>query len=101
MKRTPLGALLLAALLAAAPATAKSMRNPKTKTAIAKALKTTIEDAIAKAKAKSPGKVFEVELAKKGGKAVWEIEILGDDGKVQEVDVDASSGEVVDAEAKE
>jgi uncharacterized membrane protein YkoI len=100
--RASLGMMLLSALLlSAAPAAAKKMRNPQTKIALAKTVKTTIDQAIAKATAKAPGKVFEVELAKKNGKAVWEIEILSEDGKVVEVDVDATTGEVADTEDKE
>jgi uncharacterized membrane protein YkoI len=44
--------------------------------------------------------VIEAELEKKHGKAVWEVEIVGEDGKVTEVHVDADSGAVVAAEEK-
>ena len=40
------------------------------------------------------------ELKKKNGKAVWEIEVLADSGKVVEVDVDADTGDVVDSETQ-
>ena len=86
-------------MMAAAPASAK-MHNSKSKIAIAKALKTTIEQAIAKAVEKVPGKAIEVELGKKAGKPVWEVEVLTEDGSVHEVDVDATTGEVIDSEKK-
>ena len=53
-----------------------------------------------KATAKSPGQAVEAELKKKGGKVVWEVEVLGDDGKLTEVDVSTETGDVVDTEAK-
>lgn len=47
---------------------------------------------------KVPGEVLKVELEKDDGAYVYEIEILRPDGKVQEVDVDASSGNILDIE---
>ena len=31
---------------------------------------------------------------------MWEVEVLGDDGKLTEVDVSTETGDVVDTEAK-
>ena len=39
-----------------------------------------------------PGKVLEVELEKEGHQIVYEIEILGDDGVIKEIDIDAKTG---------
>jgi len=39
-----------------------------------------------------PGKVLEVELEKEDKKIVYEIEILGDDGVIKEVYIDAKTG---------
>jgi uncharacterized membrane protein YkoI len=39
-------------------------------------------------------------LEKKHGKSVGEVEILGSDGKVTEVHIDAAEGTVIDTEAK-
>jgi len=44
--------------------------------------------------------VIEAELEKKHGKGVWEVEILGADGTVTEVHVDAVTGTVIDVEKK-
>ena len=49
---------------------------------------------------KVPGTVVEAELEKKHGKTVWEVEVLGADGKVTEVHIDAATGTVIDTEAK-
>ena len=60
----------------------------------------TIGQAIKTASEKVPGTVVEAELEKKHGKTVWEVEILGPDGKVTEVHIDVGTGAVIDTEAK-
>ena len=67
---------------------------------LVKEAKVTAEQAIKTAMEKVPGTVVEAELEKKHGKTVWEVEILGADGKVTEVHIDAASGTVIDTEAK-
>jgi uncharacterized membrane protein YkoI len=89
--------VLVAALLLSNPALA-AKGNLKGKIAIAKTAKIDISDAISKATSKASGKAIEVELKKKSGKPVWEVEVLGDNGKVTEVDVDATTGDVIDSE---
>lgn len=68
--------------------------------AMAKDATVTIEQAIKTATEKVPGTVVEAELEKKHGKTVWEVEVLGSDGKVTEVHIDAATGAVIDTEAK-
>ena len=68
--------------------------------ALAKEAKVTIEQAIKTAIEKVPGTVVEAELEKKHDKTVWEVEVLGADGKVTEVHIDAATGAVIDTEAK-
>ena len=60
----------------------------------------TIDQAIKTASEKVPGTVVEAELEKKHGKTVWEVEVLGADGNVTEVHIDAGTGAVIDTEAK-
>jgi uncharacterized membrane protein YkoI len=67
---------------------------------LVKDAKVTIDQAIKTASEKASGTVVEAELEKKHGKTVWEIEVLGADGKVMEVHVDAATGAVIDVEAK-
>ena len=67
---------------------------------LVKDAKVTVEQAIKTAMEKVPGTVVEAELEKKHGKTVWEVEILGADGKVTEVHIDAATGTVIDTEAK-
>ena len=69
--------------------------------ALAKDSKVTIDQAIKTASKKVPGTVVEAELEKKHGKTVWEVEVLGADGTVTEVHIDAATGAIIDTEAKE
>jgi uncharacterized membrane protein YkoI len=69
-------------------------------TDLAKDAKVTIDQAIKTASEKVPGTVVEAELEKKHGKTVWEVEVLGADGNVTEVHIDAATGSVIDTEAK-
>jgi uncharacterized membrane protein YkoI len=68
---------------------------------LAKEATVTIEQAIKTANEKVPGTVVEAELEKKHGKTVWEVEVLGADGQVTEVHIDAATGTVIDTEAKD
>lgn len=69
-------------------------------TDLVKDAKVTIDQAIKTAMEKSPGTIVEAELEKKHGKTVWEVEVVGADGNVTEVHIDADSGEVIDTEMK-
>lgn len=68
---------------------------------LAKDAKITIEQAAKTAVEKVPGIVVEAELEKKHGKTTWEVEVLGADGNVTEVCIDAATGEVIGTEAKD
>lgn len=67
---------------------------------LVKDAKVTIDQAIKTALEKVPGTAVEAELEKKHGKTVWEVEIVGADGNVTEVHIDAATGTVIDTEAK-
>jgi hypothetical protein len=68
--------------------------------ALAKETKVTINHAVKTASEKVNGTVVGAELEKKHGRAIWEVEVLGTDGMVTEVHIDAATGAVVDTEAK-
>ena len=94
--RKPLAFMALffvAACASAAPKVSSTERVELMKTA-----KVDAADAIKTALAKVPGRVADLELRSKGGKTTWEVDILGADGKVVEVDVDADTGVVRDSE---
>ncbi len=67
---------------------------------LVKDAKVTIDQAIKTALDKVPGTAVEAELEKKHEKTVWEVEVLGADGKVTEVHIDAGTGAIIDTEAK-
>jgi len=67
---------------------------------LVKDAKVTIDQAIKTASEKVSGTVVEAELEKKHGKTVWEVEVLGADGNVTEVHIDAATGAVIDTEVK-
>ena len=67
---------------------------------MAKTAKVTIDQAIKTASEKVAGTVIEAELEHKHKKVIWEVEIVGADGKVTEVHVDADTGAVIDTEMK-
>ncbi len=80
---------------------AKKEDESKEKAALAAAAKVTIEQAIKTATDKVQGKVIEAELEKEDGKVVWEVEIVGADGKLSELYVDADTGVLVPGGEKE
>ncbi len=57
-----------------------------------------LEEILEKVRQKFPGKVLEVELEKEDQQIVYEIEILGSNGIVNEIYVDARTGELLLAE---
>ncbi len=105
MKSFAIGALLVGALcLVTTPAWSdKGHKGKDEKCDVAdlvKDAKITIDQAIKTALDKAPGMAVEAELEKKHDKTVWEVEVLGADGKMMEVHIDAGTGEVIDVEAK-
>ena len=67
---------------------------------LAKEAKVTVDQAIKTATEKVQGTVVEAELEKKHDKTIWEVEVVGADGKVSEVHIDAATGAVIDVEDK-
>jgi len=58
------------------------------------------EDAERAALGRFPGEVQEVEIDDEGGRAVYTVEVLGDDGSLHEATVDAESGDVIGSETE-
>ncbi len=53
-----------------------------------------LQDAIEVATATFPGRVIEVELEEEHGEVRYEVEIVGEDGLVREIEVHAKTGKV-------
>ncbi len=47
------------------------------------------------------GRVLEVELERVHGRYIYEIELLGEDGRVLGYEIDAASGEIIDGRPEE
>ena len=80
------------------PEKSSTEKSSTERVALLNGAKVEADAAIKAALAKAPGRVVDLELRSKSGKTVWEVDVLGADGKVIEVDVDASSGAVTDSE---
>ena len=50
---------------------------------------------LAKVEGKMPGDIVEIELERKKGQWIYEIEVIGEDGRVSDIDVDARTGDVL------
>ena len=102
MKRFGIGITVFAllvgiSLIATGPAWSDKKDNVAD---LAKEAKVTVDQAIKTATEKVRGTVVEAELEKKHDKTIWEVEIVGADGKVSEVHIDAATGAVIDVEDK-
>jgi uncharacterized membrane protein YkoI len=94
-----IGSMLLFSIPAWSDTKGKKEEEAKV-TDLVKEAKVTIDQAIKTASDKMPGTIVEAELEKKHGKTVWEVEVVGADGTVTEVHIDAASGDVIDTEMK-
>jgi len=54
-----------------------------------------LEDILKNVRQVFPGNVLEVELEKKNQRVIYEMEILGEDGVIREVYIDARTGELL------
>lgn len=60
-----------------------------------------LEQILAQAREQRPGRVLETELEREGGRHIYELEILGDNGEVWEMKFDAASGELLKEEQED
>jgi uncharacterized membrane protein YkoI len=86
------------ALLAAVGCASSAKMSNTEKLTLLGGTKVDVADAIKTALVKAPGRVADTELRSKNGKTVWEIDIATPDGKIMEVDVDATTGGITDSE---
>lgn len=99
MKRDVVRALLLVSLLSAGTmACADDHDHERARTLLEKGEILPLAEIIRQTTARFPGKVLDVDLEEEDGKIVYEIEFLGEDGVVREMDVDARSGRLISVE---
>jgi uncharacterized membrane protein YkoI len=60
-----------------------------------------LQEILRKVSEKYPGQVIETELEHKSGRYIYELEVVDDDGKVMEIEMDAGSGEFIKAKAED
>ena len=90
-----------AASLQDKPTQAQEANEDQIQAELAKQATVTEEAAIKIALEQVPGTVEEVELEDENGTIIYEIEIKAEDGTEQEVDIDATTGDVVKVEAED
>ncbi|MFL6468441.1 MAG: PepSY domain-containing protein [Pyrinomonadaceae bacterium] len=61
-------------------------------------VKISVKDAKLIALGRIPGKIMDAEFEKEHGRLQYAFDILGDDGKTYDVEIDAITGEVIQAE---
>lgn len=57
-----------------------------------------IEDAIRIARERVPGEVVKVELEREHGRLIYEVEIISNQGPKYEIDIDATTGQIIEIE---
>jgi uncharacterized membrane protein YkoI len=94
-------ALLLAAVVLAAshalPARERSEQD-RARAAVAAGDRLPLSRILALVEAQVGGRVLEIELDDDDGREVYEIDILGDDGRVRELKVDPATGAILGQE---
>ena len=100
MRRYGIAATLALGVVVALGTTAWSDDKEAKVGELLKDTKVTIDQAIKTALEKVPGTAVEAELERKHDKTVWEVEVVGADGKTSEIHIDAATGTVIDVEAK-
>jgi uncharacterized membrane protein YkoI len=60
-----------------------------------------LEDLMPIIQAQQPGRILEIELERKRGRFLYEIEILDEQGAVWEFKVDAATGEILERELED
>ncbi|MBX3484098.1 PepSY domain-containing protein [Phenylobacterium sp.] len=99
-----LTSLTAAALLAlaAVPAAAGDHKKPKgheaARAALARGEIQPLTKILAAAQARAPGDVIKIELEDEKGRLIYEVKILGRDGRVREIELDARTAAVLKVE---
>ncbi len=60
-----------------------------------------LEELLARHGERIAGRLLDVEVEREHGRIVYELEVIGDDGRVREIYLDAASGEWLDEELED
>lgn len=54
-----------------------------------------LESVLEKVRQEYPGRIIEIELEDEDGRMIYELEVVDDDGIVNEIEVDATTGDIL------
>ncbi len=60
-----------------------------------------LEELLARHRERIAGRLLDVEVEREHGRIVYELEVIGDDGRVREIYLDAASGEWLEEELED
>lgn len=92
--------LLLGTLLVGASAQASPKDHDQARAALEAGEIRPITEILTKAGAEVPGDVVEIELEQERGRWVYELKIIAPDGRLLEVEMDASDASLIEVEQK-
>ena len=101
MHTTNIATLLLVAVLTLAPMSRGHTDDDDhdlARRAVEQGRALPLADLVAKVTAQTPGKVIEVELEDEDGKLVYDLKMLSPQGQLQEIEVDAATGNILKIE---
>jgi uncharacterized membrane protein YkoI len=91
-------ALLAAGLLVGASAQASPHDHDQARAALEAGQIRPISEILSKASAEVPGDVVEIELEQERGRWIYELKIIAPDGRLLEVEMDASDASLIEVE---
>lgn len=91
--------LIVAGLLAATVAGAGEREQDRARRLVREGAIMPLERLLPAVRAQAPGELLEIELEDEGGRLVYEVEVIGPDGRVVELLFDARSGEFLGRES--
>ncbi len=98
--RLLVGTLLLGTLLVGASAQADPKDHDQARAALEAGQIRPITEILTKASAEAPGDVVEIELEREKGRWVYELKIIAPDGRLLEVEMDASDASLIEVKKK-
>ncbi len=91
MKWLAAALVVLAMLAAAVPAEAQGRRNGA-RSAVESGDARPLSEILPGVRSRNPGRLLDAQLVRRNGRPVYRLRILGADGRVQVLEVDASTG---------
>ena len=90
--------LIVTLILVASPAFADGLSADRARDAVLKGEIEPLSKVLGVIETRFPGTILEVELEREGGGYIYEIKVLGDEGRVVEVEMDAKTLDILKVE---